>query len=318
VRVSDDLRKTVIFFGIADDTPGRGGINCFGTGFFVHYEDTGYLVTAKHLANELHDTPFLLRLNKRDGSSENIHSDGGTWAMHPDPTVDVAAIPFNIPASSSYDVVYLPLAQMSGEHWVRDGEIGIGDFTYTVGLFRLMSGEKRNLPVVHFGTIALVPNDERVPVRDWSNRNRVIQVEGYLIETQSLQGLSGAPVFVRPTVPMSLVPPNLLLDPRSLPGGRLPEAMHSLAPRQSVVLLGLWQGSWDAPAEAIVGAGQDVRVPVGMGVVVPAEKIVETLEIEGLKNMRKNIKEKREREHAVPAANPDSALPLVQQRADAP
>jgi hypothetical protein len=80
--------------------------------------------------------------------------------------------------------------------------------------------------VVHFGTIALVPHDERIPVRDWRARDRVIQVEGYLVETQSLQGLSGASVFARPSVPMSLSPSNMLIDPRY----QMSQAMYSRPP----------------------------------------------------------------------------------------
>jgi hypothetical protein len=44
VRIRDDLRKCVVFFGHVDDTPGKGGINCIGTGFLVAYEEAGYLV----------------------------------------------------------------------------------------------------------------------------------------------------------------------------------------------------------------------------------------------------------------------------------
>jgi hypothetical protein len=83
---------------------------------------------------------------------------------------------------------------------------GAGSFTYTVGLFRLMSGEKRNLPVCHFGTIAVLPGDEKIPVKDWRDpeKKRLIFVEGYLVETHSLSGLSGSPVFVRPEYPMDI------------------------------------------------------------------------------------------------------------------
>lgn len=92
-------------------------------------------------------------------------------------------------------------------HFFQPGEfensnIGVGNFTYTIGLFRLLSGEKRNLPVCHFGTIAMLPGDERIPVTDWTDPDgrRRILVEGYLVKSQSLNGLSGSPVFVRPEI----------------------------------------------------------------------------------------------------------------------
>jgi hypothetical protein len=80
--------------------------------------------------------------------------------------------------------------------------VGIGDFCYTVGLFRVLSGNKQNLPVVHFGTIARPiygPDEEPIPIKDWRDPDgkKTIQANAYLIESQSLSGLSGAPVFVR-------------------------------------------------------------------------------------------------------------------------
>jgi hypothetical protein len=56
------------------------------------------------------------------------------------------------------------------------GALGVGDFTYTIGLFRLMSGERRNLPIVHFGTVAMVPGDEKIPVRDWRDKTKRLKV----------------------------------------------------------------------------------------------------------------------------------------------
>jgi hypothetical protein len=305
VRIQDDLRKTVVFFGFEDQTPGRGGINCIGTGFLVGYDGSGYLVTAKHLAHDLGQDPFLIRLNKRDGTSENIHADGADWAEHPDPSVDIALVPFNLSGRLPYDVMYLPFERMAAHESVDEGWIGIGDLTYTVGLFRVMAGGARNLPIVHFGSLAMIPRDEKVPLRDWRDRNRVIQVEGYLVETQALEGLSGSPVFVRASVPMSQIPPNMLVDTRHFPDGRLPASLFCLAPRQDVLLLGLWQSSWDAPAGTLLGAGNVFRVPVGMGVVVSTAKIQETLELDGLKKIRQQVKERQALERA---AKPDSAI----------
>jgi hypothetical protein len=93
MRIRDDLRKCVVFFGHADETPGKGGINCIGTGFLVAYEEAGYLVTAKHLADQLGDDPFLLRLNTKDGKSQNLPADGATWAV----------LPFTLSVKSNFD-----------------------------------------------------------------------------------------------------------------------------------------------------------------------------------------------------------------------
>jgi hypothetical protein len=302
-----------------DDAPGKGGINCVGTGFLLGYDTCGYLVTAKHLAHGLGDNPFLLRINRKDGTSFNLpantsfgssQTDNVRWYEHPDPNVDVAVIPLTLPDYTTFDIQYLPAEQvLVDETAIKSGVVGVGDLTYTVGLFRLQSGQKRNLPIVHSGSIALMPSDELIPARDWRPPGKTIFVEGYLVETGALEGLSGSPVFMHPTVQFSTLPANFLPDPRF--GD--PRRANALAPSVQVGLLGLWQGSWDAPPDEVMGipAGRGMRVPVGMGIVVPAQKIVETLEQHELKDMRGRVKAMRERLAASNVASPDSALPMT-------
>ena len=86
MRIAEDMRQSAVFFGYPDKTAGKGGIDCIGTGFFLAYEDAPYFVTAKHLAQEVGDDPFLIRLNRRDGTPDNIPVDGFQWFHHPDPT----------------------------------------------------------------------------------------------------------------------------------------------------------------------------------------------------------------------------------------
>ena len=52
-------------------------------------------------------------------------------------------------------------------------------------------------------------------------------------------------------------------------------------------------------------------MPVGMGIVVPAQKIIETLEQQELKEMRESVKAMRAQLADAQAASPDSALPLA-------
>jgi len=290
MRISDEMRKCVAFFGYADDTPGKGGIDCIGTGFFLIHGGLVYLVTAKHLSFDLGSDPFLVRLNRHDGTSENLPVDNVIWFEHPDPTVDVAAVPIYIPNILSYDF----RCMSTDVHFFKPGEmessnVGVGNFTYTMGLFRLLSGEKRNLPICHFGTIAMLPGDERIPVIDWTdpNEERRIFVEGYLVESQSLDGLSGSPVFVRPEIGIEL---GSLLQPAST------NRIVGPAPKfnvciDTVKVLGLWQGAWDAPPDEVLAVqkGEDVRVSVGVGIVVPYQRIIEILDMPEAKNHRDKI-----------------------------
>jgi len=318
VRIHEDLRQAVLFFGFKDTRPGKGGIDCVGTGFLLNYDDCGYLVTAKHLAHQLGNLPFLVRVNRKNGTSENLDADGVRWFEHPDPDVDVAVTPLAIGGSpgADYDAIYLPRDMMATDAVISHeklGALGVGDFTYTIGLFRLMSGERRNLPIVHFGSVAMMPGDEKIPVRDWRDKAKTLHIEGYLVETQAMQGLSGSPVFVRPTTRFNLQPliaPNFVADPRqSIPDNHF----MAVVPVERVFLLGLWSSSWDAPPDEVLAAqaGKQNRVPVGIGVVVSAQKIEETLLHKDLIEMRKQIKAMREALAADDAATTDSAIPTA-------
>lgn len=296
MRLTDDVRRIVAFLGVADDTPGKGGIACLGTGFFLYYDQYGYFVTAKHVAHAVRDVAYLVRMNMRDGTSVNVNADGLEWHDHPDPAVDVSVAGFFVEAVAGMTTMYLPDAFVLRADAIESGVFGIGDLTYTVGLFRLLSGMKRNLPIVHAGSIALVPGDEKIPVRDWETPGNVLNVDGYLVEANSLSGLSGAPVFVRRSIDIDIKQPD---DRRE--SGRLPESQ--------VFLLGLWQGAWDAPPDEVMAAefGRGVRVPVGLGIVVPAYRILEVLDLPQLKERRRLHKEEMAAKAHDEAATPEVA-----------
>jgi len=94
MRVDDDLRKCVVFLGLPDDPGENGGIRCGGTGFLLQYETFGYLITARHVAEELGSDPFVVRINMKNGPAKNIDADQIIWHFHPDPDVDIALAKF--------------------------------------------------------------------------------------------------------------------------------------------------------------------------------------------------------------------------------
>jgi hypothetical protein len=306
MRVPEDLRRTVAFLGFPRKKKGSAGIECIGTAFFIVYKGDAYVVTVKHVAQSIGDAPFLLRLNRVDGGSDNVNvdldmGDGPqiTWYGHPtDETVDLAvsAFPYDL-QEMGFDAKAIPEVMLADSGKLTSEFVGIGDVTYTVGLFRLLAGETRNLQVVHSGSIALLPSDERVPVQDWDQPQSggSKYVEAFLVESQSLEGLSGSPVFVRPTV---------LLGGLQT-GGREHTARMG---RIDLLLLGVWQGAWDAKPDEVlaVGRGREMRVPVGMGVVVPATKLIEVLEHPKLQEHRAELQRRREEDGV---ASLDSAIP---------
>ena len=302
MRITDDVRNTVVFLGYRE---GVDGITCVGTGFLVAYEGAGYLVTARHVSFQLGSDPFLVRLNRRDGGSENVHCDDFGWVSHPDPTVDISIVPLHIRGDSGFFCRYMRADHIVlSQQQLKDENIGIGNLTYTVGLFRLLSGEKRNMPICHFGTIAMMPEDERIPVLDWTDPKleRRITVEGYLVESQSLSGLSGSPVFVRPSrnLDVSGVFSPKKVDPILARKGKQPEISAEL---NDMYLLGVWQGAWQAPPDEVMAAETNQTVvPVGMGIVVPAHRIIEIMELPDVKANREKFLEK----YRTPAASPQS------------
>ena len=281
MRIEDVVRETVVFLGFEDNSPQSGGIRCLGTGFLLGYKNAGYLITAKHVAKVFGENPFLIRLNKTDGTSQNVPADEVIWHYHPDDNIDIAAIPFEVPNpinNRMFDVTYISEHMILTDEIRKQFFIGIGDQCYTVGLFRFLAGQKRNLPIVHTGNIALLPEDEKIPVKDWDglNEENVRYVEGYLVESQSIAGLSGSPVFVRYTIDVGF----FTSDKKTL---------RARVPSFQLFLIGIWQGAWEAPPTEIYGR-DNVNVPVGVGIVIPASRITEVLELPILVEKRRTQK----------------------------
>jgi hypothetical protein len=289
MRLSDDLRKCVAFIGIVS-VPGDV-FDPAGTGFFIAYENFGYFITAQHIAAEFADAPFVIRINQSDGTAKNIHIDpimdeGICWYNNKDENVDISVLPFTFKKSSEFvdnGAIFINQELFCSDACLKSNRIGIGDICYTIGLFKLMTGEKRNLPIVHTGNIALMPGDEKIPVRDWMAPGQKLKrrVEGYLIENTSIKGLSGSPVFVRPTVDMhGLIVGEQLTEVKET-------GITSLA-RADVYLLGIWTNSWDAEPDEVMAIelGHKMRVPLGVWVVIAASKLIEILELPELCRMR--------------------------------
>jgi hypothetical protein len=316
MRIEDSVRDTVVFLGYPTDDPAKGGIDCIGTGFLLLYDGFPYLVTVRHVAEVLGNDPFMIRVNRYDGGSDNIPVDNVKWYYDSDPTIDIAVIPFDLPNRKEHYGRYIDDKK---ETWwwnkARKYGAGIGDFCYTVGLFRLLAGSKRNMPIVHFGTIARTMSsweNETIPIKDWRDPDgkKTIQTNAYLIESQSLAGLSGSPVFIRAS--------NLMVRPDDIAAnpGSSPEDIGDAVAMWRLHLLGVWQGAWDAPPDEVLGAeiGKEVRVPVGIGVVIPADHIHYALEGDELKAMRNRLREERQ---ATSAASLDVAS-VVRSNRDEP
>jgi hypothetical protein len=289
MRLNRDARKCIVFLGYPDWDNGPNAFRCEGTGFLLLYKGGFHLVTARHVAELLGDVGWATRVNRLDGSCSLIEAENMPWVFHPDDTVDVAICGLMLSRIDGYDFLYIDgeILLLQADQEVSADWVEVGDMCYTVGLWRLMEGKERNLPIVHTGHVARLAGEERIPVRAKNKPGGKEWVDGYLVEAQTLRGLSGSPVFIRPSIRLS-IDAN-----RHDPFGTQDEKLELLAYHEHVKLLGLWQAAWDAPAGEILTAeqGRQNTVPVGMGIIVPSSKIIEVLELPAMYKKRKRMKE---------------------------
>jgi hypothetical protein len=325
VFVPDLIRKCVVFLGIENDDR---RFRPMGTGFFVHVGEENiqytHLVTAEHvvamigekIAKEEHEQGIkgwlAARLNVKGGGSEVVSLQGAHWWSHPDPLnpTDVAVTPWAA-QREYFDHFPLPLygavvgASQTG-HLRRRGA-GLGQEIAIIGLFRHHRGEQRNEPIVRIGNIAAMP-EERVWTK-WCD-----YTEAYLVEANSIGGLSGSPVFVNlyHSGPVSM----------NVGGVNQYESKDGTVDFRVYMLMGLMHGHWDLPnlTDAAIedGKQENERINTGVGVVIPVQKIIETLYQPELAEMRKKFEEeKRRKEGATPDLADDDHKPASESAAPA-
>lgn len=280
MQVPDEIRKSVVFLCFRDS----GGIKLAGTGFLmvVGMKEInivfGYLVTAKHVIVGIQrrsvDGEVLVRINMKTGPSQFVVTKNADWKFHPDDHgVDVAVVPLLLP-QNEVDSLPIPVEMIVSEQTIKANSIGIGDEVFLTGLFVNHYGRDRNLPIVRTGNIALMPEE---PIQT----QELGPIGAYLVEARSIGGLSGSPVFV------------YLGGMRNLQGSTV---LNAGGPR--FYLLGLMHGHWDVAVpghdELHADALKNEAVNMGIAIVVPASKILETINQEVfLKTRERTIAEQQ-------------------------
>jgi hypothetical protein len=290
--VPDYLRKIVVFIGIKKS----GRFLPRATGFVVsHYEDDGhfdYLVTAEHVVSGLQTEghKIFLRFNTKDGKSGEVEVPSESWVFHPESEIeatDVAVAPLCIEGES--EIRRLPLNHPSDssvlatiESLEKDGvKIGEGSEVFILGLFKNHFGEDRNIPIIRMGNIAAMKG-EPVPSKYCG------YIQAHLIEARSIAGLSGSPVFVRN-------PPISMVDGKT-----------TSFKGKDWYLFGLVHGHFDVKNlnEDVVTDSDTAlgSIHTGIGVVVPIEKILETILHPDLAHERKNLSSEHQQKSKSAAA----------------
>jgi hypothetical protein len=262
MQIPDEVRKAVFFVCFMKNDE----VRLAGTGFFVSLPVGGnsdnmfvYLITAKHVIvnarNHSDDGKIWIRLNTRAGEAALVDFDVSAWKEHPsDSTVDAMVLHWSFDIAQ-YDYLTLPARMVATDRIFQRESISVGDEVFLTGLFVNHYGKQKNIPIVRIGNIAAMP-EEPVQTREFGS------VYAYLIEARSIGGLSGSPVFVH------------------VSGLRSINGVPTLSPNQ-FYWLGLMHGHWDLPVTAqdtvVADSLSKEAVNMGIGIVIPATKIMEII-----------------------------------------
>jgi hypothetical protein len=265
MRAPDDILKTVGFVAEhAQYEIGKDSYDPEATGFFVEMPSkvisaagTPYFVTAKHVIEEFTKRRLALVVNKKGGGITRLEI--GKWYTHSDKSVDVAVTPFTY--TDELDFFFTSLDIFLDPASMKEKQVGIGDEVYMPGLFALYNPGKeptRNVPLMRYGNIAMLPDE---PIQ-----TSLGFAEVFLIEARSIGGMSGSPVFARRTSNMQWTTNGVT------------RFLHGVS--NEFYLLGLMHGHWDI-AERDINNPKPTLSPsgvnIGLGIVVPAHKILEVL-----------------------------------------
>jgi hypothetical protein len=171
-----------------------------GSGFslvIVQKESTfWYLVTCKHIVKPLLDTGenIYARFNRSDEMAVAAKPLQGNWHFHPDACVDLAVLQCP-PGGGALEVIAMDADSLltPNRSLVTGYTLKEGDGVFFSGLFEFYTGDRRNIPILRFGRVAMLTN-ENLPGKFGLARY-------HLLEIQAFPFNSGSPVFtMHPTV----------------------------------------------------------------------------------------------------------------------
>lgn len=295
MRLPERILHTACLLGFKKETPQYAGSGCVVAVPRAHGNSQLYLVTAKHVAEDLECCPIVMGFSYKDGSKAILEADSLHWYTHPTEAdaVDVAVTPFETenlrvygqPADGSADVALtpqwdlldgepIPQHQFASQEILRNSSIAVGDEISASGVFTRFSWEDRHLPIVRTGHLAMLPTVP-IPVRNFE------PMEAYVAE---IGGLNGSPVWARAASSFNPAQKERIEAKPSPPFNGDTE----------LIFLGLLHGPWEVPKHAIEGLSTRYTedMSAGMSIVVPAHKILEVIHQPELAALRKKNDDK--------------------------
>lgn len=276
MKVAANIKNSVCFLGTEEHGKFVPKATAFFVGVRAKYEGSFiYLVTAEHVLVGLQQNGQKV-VSTRMNSSPGVPSlpfelPIAEWFFHPNsertPT-DVAVLPVTVGNTDPNNFVAFDADAFVTRENFHNQEWGVGDEVVVIGLFRNHHGKERNIPLVRIGNLAALPEE---PVKtNWG------YLDAYLVELHSVGGLSGSPCYIHRAL-------------TRVKDGKL----QYIKNQQPLSLLGLVSGHFDVPnlREDAVQENQngDGNINAGIAVVVPAYKILETLNQDELVTIRKKI-----------------------------
>jgi hypothetical protein len=227
MQVDAGITKCAVFIGFETER----GFYAEGSGFMLRVEEAQwpayYVVTARHVVASVAAARggiISIRLNRKDQPPLILSTDKTNWIFHKDTSIDIAIYNFDVDNfNQNRDLDIIPLRADETDYSAimtpaKENFFGVnhGDEVFMVSVFVGRIGERKNIPVIRIGNIAALPEE---PVSPGSPKR-----PAYLIETRSLGGTSGAPVF---------------LNLQQFRTNRRPSAAENLGPAEMAVYPGL-------------------------------------------------------------------------------
>lgn len=301
VRVDERVRKSVAFIG----TENERGFVPYGTaliGLVTFEKDFGntVIVTAHHVVEQIPGNFVSVRLNRKDGSSDTRKIDKRGIIAFNERAIDLCVLPIHIDPSI-YDFYAIHISSADWAEKLNElGEPEPGDEVCAVGLYTSHYGHVRNMPVARIGHIAALPEEKVATDRG--------HVHGYLIELQSIAGLSGSPVFW--TVPrFKLEKDEQILQQRAhFPLGIL-IGHHVVESTQDELVVPKFQQAPEEPWPDDVPKPKSEERRTGFAVVLPINHIFRMFESEEIMTILKGVVDEAKKKSGF---RPASAVPSVE------